>query len=85
MTRPQQPFLVNLFYLIICKPDMQSDGIGQLYDFLYSTFPKFGMSYHIVYLEFYFAMFGAFVDLFTAVGVPDGNCLSWIGFFRALS
>ena len=75
MTRPQQPFLVNLFYLIICKPDMQSDGIGQLYDFLYSTFPKFGMSYHIVYLEFYFAMFGAFVGLFTAVGVPDGNCL----------
>ena len=33
------------------------------------------MSYHIVYLEFYFAMFGAFVGLFTAVGVPDGNCL----------
>ena len=54
---------------------MQSDGMGQLYDFLYSTFPKFGMSYHIVYLEFYFAMFGAFVGLFTAVGVPDGNCL----------
>ena len=61
MTRSQQPFLVNLFHLIICKPDMQPDGIGQLYDFLYSTFPKFGMSYHIVYLEFYFAMFGAFV------------------------
>ena len=33
------------------------------------------MSYHIVYPEFYFAMFGAFVGLFTAVGVPDGNCL----------
>ena len=54
---------------------MQPDGIGQLYDFLYSTFPKFGMSYHIVYLEFDFAVFGAFVGLFTAVGVPDGNCL----------
>ena len=51
MTRPQQPFLVNLFYLIICKTDMQPDGIGQLYDFLYSAFSEFGMSYHIVYLE----------------------------------
>ena len=54
---------------------MQPDGIGQLYDFLYSAFSEFGMSYHIVYLEFDFAVFGAFVGLFTAVGVPDGNCL----------
>ena len=54
---------------------MQSDRIGKLYDFLYSTFSEFGMSYYIIYLEFDFAMFGAFVGLFTTVGVPDGNCL----------
>ena len=75
MTRPQQPFLVNLFYFIISKTDMQPDGIGQLYDFLYSAFSEFWMSYHIIYLEFHFAMFGTLIGPFPTVGVPDRNCL----------